>query len=137
MRDAWRGVLLASVLFAALAAVAAPAWGLHAYWGCTNKSSASTCYENTLTDGHYRGWIATSTDIGTLRYEVCTKAITAAGNVRSTTAGTHCNINDVDGFVSRCLISPEPTSWAYSYWAGTGGNLPITASALSPSESGC
>lgn len=133
---AWRGVLLAIIVSVGCAVAATPAQALIHSWNCT-RSAYNHC---TDPDASYHTWI--ETDSGTTDGSVvnlCTKAETQAGNIRSTTASPPtdewCDFNTT--IVGRCLTSTTPTSRSYSYWGGAGSQVSMHDSSETPSNSGC
>jgi hypothetical protein len=97
-------------------------------WSCPNYSSAQTCWAGT----GYRGYIEVVATLGATRSEVCAKAVTAAGNIRT---GSGCQYN---AFYRRsCLAGSSPNSAAYVYWAGSGSAINVYGQAATPSSSGC
>jgi hypothetical protein len=97
-------------------------------WQCYSASAAQ-CYDPSPC---CHGWIQVSNRIPVTRYEVCAKAITAAGNIRT---GSGCNFNTFGR--SSCLTGETPSSTAYVYWAGTGIPTYNNGFAATPSSSSC
>jgi hypothetical protein len=105
--------------------VASSAGAFSASWSCYRAAS------NHCTDpsGQYHSWIYTdggsATSPPTVFPTLCVKAVTSAGNVRSTTSGNWCANNTT--FVTRCLTSATPTSLGYVYWLGGTGTKSVAA----------
>lgn len=77
----------------------------------------------------YHGWyqIAYGGDVS--KPEMCAKAVTAAGNIRS---GSGCIYPG--SWTLRCLSGASPNSSAYGYWGGSGSAITGQTQAWSPSE---
>lgn len=102
-------------------------------WACYSYSSAQTCWAGT----GYRGYkeVGNSTSDGggaVTRSEVCAKAVTAAGNIRT---GSGCSYNT--WLRGSCLSSSSPNSAAYVYWAGSSSATNNNGWAYTPSSSWC
>jgi hypothetical protein len=97
-------------------------------WQCYS-ASASQCYDPTPC---CHGWIQVSNQTSVTKYEVCAKAVTAAGNIRT---GSGCNLNTFGR--SSCLAGETPSSTAYVYWAGTGIATYNNGYAFTPASSSC
>ena len=95
----------------AFAAWAPTANAYFAYAQCNNYTSAQTCW---VGDG-YHGLIRVTEIVFQQRFNICAKAQTAAGNLRT---GSGCNVNT--DYRSSLLSSTDPISAGYGYWAGTG-----------------
>jgi len=103
-------VLLGAFALSGMVGVLA-AHGYSHLWSCQG-GSGSQCYD--FSGQRYNRWIQSSNEIQEIKSEVCAKAITAAGNVRS---GSGCNGNSF-GRISSYF--PDPESQAYGYWGGSG-----------------
>lgn len=151
IRLSWIGALSLAVLLVAAAAPPTAAALSHnwAYGQNSNCSSGhvaanTRCYDAVSTP--YHSWLETATTsystagVDAPAAELCTKAITEAGNIRSTTdggAGAHewCDYGHPE--VHRCLVSATPLSWAYGYWNNSttryiSGHAQTTISELCP-----
>ena len=72
---------------------------------------------------------AISSFINPVKYEICAKGVTAAGNRRT---GSGCNINA--NVRHSCFDGINPYSAAYVYWAGGGSPTSIAGDARTPSS---
>jgi hypothetical protein len=87
-------------------------------WDCYSYANAQKCYDPSPC---CHSWIEVQVAlINDPRYNVCAKAVTAAGNIRSAT-NAMCGVNT--DLHTTCLISETPSSTAYVYWAGDYGGL--------------
>ncbi|HEX8208198.1 MAG TPA: hypothetical protein VF587_19200 [Solirubrobacteraceae bacterium] len=94
-----------------------------------HRGSADKCWS---IEG-YRAWIEIyGSTYPYTRYNVCAKAITAAGNYRT---GSGCFVNST--YYGACLNGTSPLSRAYVYWAGTGSATWIDGEFRTPAHSGC
>ena len=98
-----------------------------ANWQCYLYGSADRCFEPSY---NYRGWYEVSDYMNSTRPTNCAKAVTAAGNVRS---GSTCWEYYIVQAVA-CLGSGEPTTRAYTYWAGTGSATTYSSEARTPAS---
>jgi hypothetical protein len=84
-------------------------------WSCSSAASAIQCYD--YTGQQYVNWASLAGYASQYSATLCSKSITAAGNVRA--EGNYCSSGTLD---ITCYSSGTPDSWAYVYWAGTGSN---------------
>jgi len=104
--------LVVAVLCGVLATLSLKAERADAYYGWNNcKSwSAQKCYVG----NGYHGIIKVHSGVWFMTpYEMCAKAATAAGNIRT---GSGCNYNT--GSRTSLWSDPSPLSGAYGYWGG-------------------
>lgn len=122
-----------AVLLAMLVAVLAPS-SASAYvhnWGlstgiCNPWPSNTRCTDNA--GQTYNPWIQNSFGVSTEQamYEVCAKAVTAAGNLRSTTTGSDNEDYCAGGgalTTGNTLSSSTPESKAYGYYNVNGDSV--------------
>jgi hypothetical protein len=128
-----RVLALSLVLMASLFAGTQAADAFIHSWSCS-RQAGNHCTDPDTTP---HGLIETDsgTTGGTFVNSLCTKAITAAGNIRSTTAGNWCDSNTT--VVGRCLTGVDPSSYSYSYWESGSGSVTMSDSSESPSNSFC
>jgi hypothetical protein len=90
---------------------AAPALALTDTWTCNNSFSGQKCYSG----AGYHSWFYVGIGVSSVSGEVCAKAVTQSGNLRS---GSGCNYN-TDSRVS-VFSGGTPISVGYGYWGGSG-----------------
>lgn len=115
-------IALAVGTTAALALIPGSAQAYTHAWNCSLLLANTRCYDTTGVI--YNPWNNLAVGSNVAKSEVCVKAITAAGNLRSTTTGStnasYCAFNSTGrGIV---LSSPTPNSQGYVYWNGSGSN---------------
>ena len=121
-----RLLLLVALCCAGLAALLTFARVADAYFGsatCYNYYSAQTCW---IGDG-YHSLSSVYTGVFGGRDQVCAKAQTAAGNIRT---GSGCSIN-YDRRLSS-LAGSSPLSTGYGYWAGNGSPINVFVMGCTP-----
>jgi hypothetical protein len=104
--------LCASLLIVLAVSLAPSAQAYIHVWSC-QAASAVQCYDNS--GQQYNPWAQVSASMSAVSNQVCAKAITAAGNIRT---GSGCNFNTTARL--SCFSYALPDSWAYVYWAGNG-----------------
>jgi hypothetical protein len=104
------GLGTAATLLSALALHAPPAFAFVNNWGCNSTGSGQICYST----AGYHSYLEVTAVLQYARPEVCTKGITAAGNIRT---GSGCNYNFVN-YRTSCFAGGTPNSLAYYYWGG-------------------
>ncbi len=116
-----RACLVSAGAVTALAVVPAGAQAYSHSWGCGSWPSSTRC--NDTTGITYNPWVTLQVGSSAAKAEVCVKAVTAAGNLRSTTTGSgnasYCAFNASSKGIT--LTGPTPNSQGYVYWNGSGG----------------
>ena len=104
-------------------------------WSC-QSGSGGTCPD--LSGQIFNPWLGLQAQMDPLRdvHQLCAKAVTAAGNLRSPAPGySSCGYGIF--LIGVCLISDTPDSQAYIYWDGPGGPYGIEGLAETPDSAGC
>lgn len=91
-------------------------------WGCTGWPAYERC--NDYSGVQYNPWVAVRAFNGNVPPEICAKAITAAGNIRTGSGCSYCSSDRISS-----ISGGTPDSWAYVYWGGWSGTQVITGNA--------
>jgi len=130
-----RRAVAGAVALGAVAAMAVVPSSASAYshsWGCGGWPSSTRCDDTTGIT--YNPWITLQVGSSIAKAEVCVKAITSAGNLRSTTTGSsngsYCAFNASSKGIT--LSGSTPNSLGYVYWNGSGTSPTVSGGAQTP-----